>query len=111
MDAATKMIAELNDRLRTTFNEKAGRIMVTRGIGALPQKDQAKIFKLVQTFKGFSRKNDPHGEHDFGAVEHKGEKVFWKIDYYDPTMQWGSADPTDPTLTVRVMTVMLAHER
>ena len=110
MDETTKKIAELNDRLRTTFNPAAGRIMVTRGVGALPQEDQAKIFDLVKSFNDFSEGDDPYGEHDFGAVEHNGERVFWKIDYYDPTMQWGSADPSDPTLTVRVMTVMLANE-
>jgi hypothetical protein len=23
--------------------------------------------------------NDPHGEHDFGAFDHAGERIFWKI--------------------------------
>jgi hypothetical protein len=30
--------------------------------------------------------NDPHGEHDFGAFEHEGQRIFWKIDYYAPDM-------------------------
>ena len=110
MDDTTKAIAMLNDLLRTTFNPAAGRIVTTQGIGALPQEDQSAIFNLVKTFNDFSEDNDPYGEHDFGEVEHNGKRAFWKIDYYDTTLQWGSPDPTDPELTRRVMTVMLANE-
>lgn len=110
MDEKTKRIAELNDILRTTFNPAAGCIMMTSGISALPEPDQAAIFKLVKTFNNFSEDNDPYGEHDFGQVEHNGRKAFFKIDYYDTSMQWASPDPTDPSMTVRVMTVMLANE-
>ena len=39
-----------------------------------------------------------------------GRKVFWKIDYYDPTMTQGSDDPASLALTRRVLTVMLAEE-
>jgi Protein of unknown function (DUF3768) len=28
-----------------------------------------------------AQNNDRYGEHDFGAVEHGGVKIFWKIDY------------------------------
>jgi hypothetical protein len=26
--------------------------------------------------------NDPHGERDFGCLEHQGHKIFWKVDVY-----------------------------
>jgi uncharacterized protein DUF3768 len=32
------------------------------------------------------------------------------IDYYDPTEEFGSQDPADPTKTVRVLTILLADE-
>ena len=64
----------------------------------------------MQSFNAFTPDNDPHGEHDFGSVEHAGLKVFFKIDYYDKTLSAGSEDPSDPAQTTRVMTLMLAQE-
>jgi hypothetical protein len=40
----------------------------------------------------------------------EGERLFFKIDYYDSTLTMGSSDPADPAVTCRVMTVMLASE-
>jgi hypothetical protein len=54
--------------------------------------------------------NDPWGEHDFGAVEIDGEKVFFKIDYYTPDLSAGSENPANEGCTHRVMTIMLASE-
>ncbi len=53
--------------------------------------------RRVATFSDFTEENDPHGEHDFGSFEVAGRKFFWKIDYYDAAMEFGSEDPpTDP---------------
>lgn len=64
----------------------------------------------VETFDDFTEENDLYGEHDFGAFTSNGHKIFWKIDYYYQSMQWASPDPTDPSLTNRVLTIMLASE-
>jgi hypothetical protein len=105
----TKKIAELNDLCRTAMG-LAGRVFQTPGITALPADDQSAIREKVETFNDFTPGNDPHGERDFGAFEHNGNKIFWKIDYYDNTMTNGSEDPSDPKQTVRVLTIMLASE-
>jgi hypothetical protein len=76
----------------------------------LSQRDQSAIREKVELFDDFTKDNDPHGEHDFGAFQHEGERIFWKIDYYAPDMEHGSENPADPKQTVRVLTIMLASE-
>ena len=80
------------------------------GISALPKAGQSAIREQVERFGSFIEDNDPHGEHDFGAFKHKDHSIFWKIDYYDHTLTWGSEDPADPAKTSRVLTIMLAEE-
>jgi hypothetical protein len=103
-DATT--IRDLNDRFRQTLS--GGRVMLTCGI--VGRDDTQTILYLVQTFNNFTDGDDPYGEHDFGAFDQEGEKIFWKIDYYDAAMTAGSPDPADAAVTTRVLTVMLAEE-
>jgi Protein of unknown function (DUF3768) len=98
----------LNDNFRSTF--VGGQIVTTAGVADLPIDVKARAFLQVQRFARFDANNDPHGEHDFGSFEVAGEKFFWKIDYYDLSMMFGSEDPADPEKTTRVLTIMLADE-
>jgi len=109
MENKSRKIAQLNDEFRKSMG-KGDHIYMTSGIQALLPEDQLQVFHLVKTFNDFSEGNDPHGEHDFGAFNFKDDRIFWKIDYYDPDLEHGSEDPADPEQTVRVMTVMLARE-
>lgn len=102
-------IAELNDICRTALGI-GGRFYQTSGISSLPLPDQSAIREKLERFDAFTEDNDPHGEHDFGVIDHNGQKIFWKIDYYAPDMEHGSEDPADPSKTVRVLTLMLAEE-
>lgn len=102
-------IARLNDLCRTAMGV-AGKLIQTQGISALPPAEQSAIRQKVETFSDFSEDNDPHGERDFGAFEHNGQRIFWKIDYYAPDLMHGSENPADPKQTVRVLTIMLADE-
>lgn len=104
----TDRIRELNDVFRTTWLN--GKVLMTSGIKSLPDAIQSSIVEAVQKFDAFTPDNDPHGEHDFGSVIIEGHRVFWKIDYYDPTAQYGSEDPANPAVTKRVLTIMLAEE-
>lgn len=116
-----QQIAALNDNFRSLVLHPllhlSNRIVVTSGvfdlIGTGADKTKAKaLLVAVRDFDDFGNANDPFGEHDFGAFDFDGERVFWKIDYYSPdsNRERGSEDPADPTKTVRVMTVMLASE-
>jgi hypothetical protein len=105
----TERIRLLNDALRTG-KRKDGTIVITAGIQALDPDLVAEARKVVATFTDFNADNDPHGEHDFGAVIVSGEKLFFKIDYYDLSMSAHSPNAADPTVTKRVLTIMLASE-
>ena len=108
MTDQTGRIRALNDQLRRTGT--GGRVVLTAGIAALPPEAMAAIVAAVQRFDGFSADNDPHGEHDFGLVEAAGERVMFKVDYYDREMSMHSPDAANPAVTVRVLTIMLASE-
>ena len=101
-------IRTLNDRFRTTLT--GGRVLMTSGVAALAAETTARVLTAVRTFTAFTRDNDPWREHDFGAVEVDGEKIFFKIDCTCPTCDMASEDAADPAKTVRVMTIMLASE-
>ncbi|MDA4845244.1 DUF3768 domain-containing protein [Hoeflea poritis] len=103
-----EQIRELNDRFRKTG--LGGTVMLTHGIASLPEEDQVAIVGAVQRFDGFTRENDPYGEHDCAAVETGRHRVFFKIDYYNPELTHHSDDPTDPEKTMRVLTIMLPEE-
>ncbi len=106
MPDATTRIAALNDRARQTF--KDCRVIITEGVQALEDVDA--VLRKVQVFEAFTPNNDPYGEHDFGAIKYQGQTIFWKIDYYDLDLHMHSPDPSDETVTARVLTIMLAEE-
>ncbi len=101
-------IKTLNDNFRKTFI--GGRVMLTSGIRAKTQDEIAEILEKVRSFDNFTTANDPYGEHDFGSFDYKGQKIFFKIDYYDKNMQYLSEDPTDFSKTIITLTILLAEE-
>lgn len=105
----SQKVRELNDRFRTTAQGN-GSMMITSGLQNKGAAFIVAAVNAVRAFDTFSEDNDPWGEHDFGAVEIEGEKVFWKIDYYDPTLTAGSENPANEALTHRVLTIMLPSE-
>jgi hypothetical protein len=102
-------IRELNDMLRSTF-DTGGQVVLTAGVSQLSANRLSTLLAAVRGFSTFDADNDPHDEHDFGSVEIENEKFFWKIDYYDVTLVYGSPDPSDPAVTTRVLTIMRAEE-
>ena len=82
----------------------------TAGVLALPEAERIALLLAVRRFDTFDGDNDPHGEHDFGAVEVGGRHCFWKIDTYDRDPRGHSPDPTDPAVSTRVLTIMVAEE-
>jgi hypothetical protein len=100
MDTKTARIRALNDELRQNF--AGGIAVMTPGIAALGAEAVARIVKTIAVYDDFCHANDPHEEHDFGAFDADGHRVFFKIDYYDKTLTYHSPDPADPSVTERV---------
>lgn len=121
----TARIARLNDLARQAMGV-ACTAVATVGFRSLPDADQSEVRELIETFDAFDEDNDPHGERDFGTIYQLGdgrwtterprvrdderERVFWKFDYYDRDLQFGSEDAANSAVTRRVLTIMLSDE-
>lgn len=103
----SERIAALNDALR---RRPGPGWMMTSGVQALGAPFVVQAAAAVGAHEAFDPDDDPYGERDFGAVSVEGQRLFWKIDYYDLALECGSPDPADPALTRRVLTLMLAEE-
>ena len=104
----TDRIRKLNDKLRQDLS--TGYAVITPGVAALGQEAVERLVKTIQVFDDFHHANDPHQGHDFGSFDADGHTIFFKIDYYDPTLSMHSLDASDPAVTKRVITIMLAEE-
>ena len=102
------MIASLNDQLRTTGS--GGNVMITQNLRRVTGFDSNVLADALGNDGGFGDGNDPYGERDFGTLTLWGYDLIWKIDYYDKALKFGSEDPADPSVTHRVLTVMLASD-
>lgn len=104
----TERIAALNDQLRR--HHVGGTVVVTRGIQALGEAAGVEVLAAVAAFGAFTPDNDPYGERDCAVVVVGEWRFIWKIDYYDCDLTFASPDPADPSVTHRVLTIMLADE-
>ena len=101
-------IRTLNDQLRRSH--VGGRILLTQGVIAMGPENTVAVLLAIKLANDFNEANDPYGEHDFGSVVVSGQRIFWKIDYYDQGLQSHAVDPSDAKSCVRVLTIMLAEE-
>lgn len=107
-DQRIALIRALNDRLR--MQHVGGRLLLTPGVTALGADTVIAVLLAIQAFNSFSKESDPYDEHDFGSLDFRGSKIFWKIDYYDRSLRSGAEDPSNEESCTRVLTVMLAEE-
>jgi hypothetical protein len=110
-DARLATIARLNDRCRQGLDRTA-RIMVTRTClgtfacddGAMEIVVQARLFAAVRRHVFTDAEA---AERDRGNFEFEGTTVYFKIDYYDAALEYGSEDPANASTTRRVLTIMI----
>ena len=108
MASQTDRIRTLNDEFRQKISSNFA--VITPGVAALGKIAVDRIVKTIAVYDDFCQANDPHHEHDFGSFDAEGQTIFFKIDYYDRALTFHSPDPANPSVTQRVMTIMLAHE-
>jgi hypothetical protein len=110
--AALNPLAAANDAFRRALGDTPdhpGKMLFTAGLSEQPVPFVFAVLKTIRDATDFPEGDDPYGEHDFGAIEHEGVKVFWKIDYYaDAECEHGAETPAQGCY--RVLTVMLADE-
>lgn len=115
----TEIIGALNDHLRANLTEPGhNRVMMTTGVHALigdvslfrNYQARAQLLRAIRDHEDFGPDVNPYGERDFGRIEFRNEALYWKIDYYDRALEFGSPDPADADVTTRVLTILLTSE-
>ena len=95
-------IASRND----AFRRRGLGVDLSQGVEEIG--DVEEVLQMIREFDGFTKENDPHGEHDHGTVEWEGEEVFWKIGYFDVSLNYWESPLCQNCR--RVLTVMLESE-
>lgn len=108
MSGKREVIRYLNDEMRR--NLTGGGAFMTVGVAALGPDIAERVLDAIMLYDNFCMDSDPYGEGDFGTVKIEGQAIFWKIDYHSNDMTQGSPDPSDPSVTKRILTIMLAEE-
>lgn len=108
-EGVARRIAALNDLFRRGL--MPGTKCCTANVAAMSETLQQQALSAVENFDQWDEANDPYQEHDFGAFEVEGIRMFWKIDYYaDKSMEAGSEHPEKPTACHRCLTLMKAED-
>lgn len=108
-------IRELNDALRTAPDPIGamlvnGALVVTASIAQRGPAFLDACVAAVRRFSDFADENDPYHEHDMAFLDVAGERIFFKVDYFDKNLEWHSPDPADAGVTRRVLTIGLADD-
>lgn len=110
----TECIARLNDRCRQGLDRTARHHMTGTLRATLeepgPVNGLVATARLMKAIREYHFTPDDGPERDFGAFDFDGHRVCFKIDYYEPSMQFGAEDPSDGSATIRVMMVMLTSD-
>jgi hypothetical protein len=68
--------------------------MVSNTLGAVSTTLLLKTLRALTSFY-LASENDPHEEHDYGSFDHRDREVWFKIDYFDLTLEQASQDLAD----------------
>ena len=108
-------IAELNDRVRLGLDRDARVVMTATCLAALAGDGRRSSEAIAQAavlaaIRRYAFASEAGPERDRGEFTLGATTIRFKIDYYDRSLDWGSENPADPSVTVRVMTIMLPED-
>ena len=107
-------IARLNDRCRMG-GDRTARHVITRAClaefaGGSTDEGLFAQAMLMANVRAHVFEGSAATLRDSGDFVFRGTTVYFKIDTYDLKLEYGSEDPADPSVTTRVMTIMLAQD-
>jgi len=79
---------------------------MTMGVAALGPDLAERIFDAITLYDDFCQESDPYQEHDFGSLRIDGHSIH----YFSNDMSQASPDPSNLSVTKRILTIMLAEE-
>ena len=103
-ETRSEIIGRLNDRCRQGLDRTA-RVTVTRACLASLSTDSLASQAVAQ-----ARLLQELRRHKFAEGDVLRERGEFTIDYYDQSLEWGSEDPADASITRRVLTMMLRED-
>ncbi len=112
-EETSRKIRSLNDTFRASLITPTplGKLYATSGIAAHGTDFQIRAIEAVVAFSAFTDDIDPSQTHDMMRVVVDNIIVWAKIDFYDKAdPDLGAEDPSDPSTTERVMTILLPSE-
>lgn len=103
-------IARLNDRCRLGLDRTARIVITQTCLGTFAETRAAEIIVqagILAALRACRFSGAEAVERDRGSFDYRGTTVYFRIDYYDAAMEYGSEDPADASQTRRVLTIML----
>lgn len=103
-----RKICRLNDNFRKRSSDE--NIYTSLGVAKLGSRAIEEIINQIRSTNDFEVDNSRLGQHNFGSVSTGNNIVYWRIDYYDKDEEDVSPDPSDASVTTRVMTISFSTE-
>lgn len=101
-------IAACNDAFRRSLDPDLGVVRLDESLAMLTPKAQQAVVAAV---RDADAGDDCFGEHDRGRLRVGGRVLCWRIDCLDLAMEQRSSNPSDPRVTIRVLTIGQAKGR
>ncbi|WP_430386729.1 DUF3768 domain-containing protein [Blastomonas fulva] len=98
----------LNDKLRITG--KGGFFRLSKNAWALSYLEYMQMRQAMAAYSDFNSENDPSGTHESGQFNVGNWKGIWEFEYQKKGGGAFSPDPSDPTVTTRVLHVEVVPE-